>query len=130
MLSRSLSCSLSRSLTLTHLGCCRPGRHHARSPGGSVLLKAPIWRVLGSRNCSSWRCARRIIISMRITSERGKAALRRNSARMCGVKPGLSWAARNSCLYRPSTCFCRRLSTLMDSRVNSETLIRPSRTSS
>lgn len=96
---------------------CQQQQHHSlvsvrftcRQLVSSGLEKEPSCLVLTSLSCSSCLWPRRYRYSMCITSVFLMRALTRNSSRMRGMKPGLSWPARRNCRYRARTCFCSLL---------------------
>uniref|UniRef100_A0A3P9PW41 Uncharacterized protein n=1 Tax=Poecilia reticulata TaxID=8081 RepID=A0A3P9PW41_POERE len=88
-------------------------RHALDGSGGSVgqpgslpLEKEPSCLVLASLSCCSCRWPRRYRYSMCITSVFLMRAFSRNSSRILGRKPGLSFPARRKWRYRARTCFC------------------------
>uniref|UniRef100_A0A4W2CCH3 Secreted protein n=1 Tax=Bos indicus x Bos taurus TaxID=30522 RepID=A0A4W2CCH3_BOBOX len=83
------------------------------SVGPRVRTKAPMAVAWPERSIWSWRRPRRYRYSMRSTSERGRQACCRNSARTRASAPGFPRPARNSSRYRLRTCLCNRLCRLM-----------------
>ncbi|KAL4831013.1 hypothetical protein H8958_006046, partial [Nasalis larvatus] len=86
-------------------------------PGSSVgarwRTKAPMAVAWPERSSCSWRRPRRYRYSMRSTSERGRPACCRNSARTRASAPGFPRPARSRSRYRLRTCLCSRLCRLM-----------------
>uniref|UniRef100_A0A3B3TTN4 Uncharacterized protein n=1 Tax=Poecilia latipinna TaxID=48699 RepID=A0A3B3TTN4_9TELE len=78
-------------------------------PGSLPLEKEPSCLVLASLSCCSCRWPRRYRYSMCITSVFLMRAFSRNSSRILGRKPGLSFPARRKWRYRARTCFCSLL---------------------
>uniref|UniRef100_A0A671F835 Uncharacterized protein n=1 Tax=Rhinolophus ferrumequinum TaxID=59479 RepID=A0A671F835_RHIFE len=94
------------------------GALRALAPLGSSIAprgrtKAPMAVAWPSRSSCSWRRPRRYRYSMRSTSERGRQACCRNSARTRASAPGFPRPARSSSRYRLRTCLWSRLSRLM-----------------
>ncbi|CAH7367422.1 E130208F15Rik [Phodopus roborovskii] len=89
----------------------------AVSPGSSVgprgRTKVPMAVAWPERSSCSWRRPRRYRYSIRSTSERGRLACCRNSARTRASAPGFPRPARSSSRYRLRTCLCSRLGRLM-----------------
>uniref|UniRef100_A0A8C4KV08 Uncharacterized protein n=1 Tax=Equus asinus asinus TaxID=83772 RepID=A0A8C4KV08_EQUAS len=83
------------------------------SVGPRGRTKAPMAVAWPERSSWSWRRPRRYRYSMRRTSERGRQACCRNSARTRASAPGFPRAARSSSRYRLRTCLCSRLGRLM-----------------
>uniref|UniRef100_A0A8C8YKM6 Uncharacterized protein n=1 Tax=Prolemur simus TaxID=1328070 RepID=A0A8C8YKM6_PROSS len=83
------------------------------SAGPRRRTKAPMALAWPERSSWSWRCPRRYRYSMRSTSERGRQACLRNSARTRASAPGFPRPARSSSRNRLSTCLCSRLCRLM-----------------
>lgn len=85
----------------------------AVSPGSSVgprgRTKVPMAVAWPERSSCSWRRPRRYRYSIRSTSERGRLACCRNSARTRASAPGFPRPARRSSRYRLRTCLCSRL---------------------
>uniref|UniRef100_A0A286XF91 Uncharacterized protein n=1 Tax=Cavia porcellus TaxID=10141 RepID=A0A286XF91_CAVPO len=88
--------------------------HQAGSSSGprgrTKVLMAVVWPERSSWSC---RRPRRYRYSMRRTSERGRLACWRNSARTRASAPGFPRPARNSSRYRLRICRCNRLGRLM-----------------
>uniref|UniRef100_A0A8D2ELB1 Uncharacterized protein n=1 Tax=Theropithecus gelada TaxID=9565 RepID=A0A8D2ELB1_THEGE len=85
-------------------------------PGSSVgargRTKAPMAVAWPERSSCSWRRPRRYRYSMRSTSERGRPACCRNSARTRASAPGFPRPARSRSRYRLRTCLCTVLGIL------------------
>uniref|UniRef100_A0ABI8APF1 Uncharacterized protein n=1 Tax=Felis catus TaxID=9685 RepID=A0ABI8APF1_FELCA len=74
---------------------------------------APIAVAWPDRSSCSWRRPRRYRYSIRSTSERGRQACCRNSARTRASAPGFPRPARRSSRYKLRICLCSRLGRLM-----------------
>uniref|UniRef100_A0A452V4Z1 Uncharacterized protein n=1 Tax=Ursus maritimus TaxID=29073 RepID=A0A452V4Z1_URSMA len=83
------------------------------SVGPRGRTKAPMAVAWPERSSCSWRRPRRYRYSIRSTSERGKEACCRNSARTRASAPGFPRPARSSSRYKLKTCLCSRLGRLM-----------------
>lgn len=73
------------------------------------LEKEPSCFVFTSFSWSSCRWPRLKRYSMCMTSVFLRREFSRNSSRILGMNPGLSWPARRNCRYSASTCFCSLL---------------------
>uniref|UniRef100_A0A8C2MDC3 RIKEN cDNA E130208F15 gene n=1 Tax=Cricetulus griseus TaxID=10029 RepID=A0A8C2MDC3_CRIGR len=85
----------------------------ASSVGPRGRTKMPMAVAWPERSSCSWRFPRRYRYSMRSTSERGRPACCRNSARTRASAPGFPRPARSSSRYRLRICLCSRLGRLM-----------------
>uniref|UniRef100_A0A673ULR4 Uncharacterized protein n=1 Tax=Suricata suricatta TaxID=37032 RepID=A0A673ULR4_SURSU len=91
------------------------------SVGPRGRTNAPMAVAWPERSSCSWRRPRRYRYSIRSTSERGREACCRNSARTRASAPGFPRPARSSSRYKLRTCLCSLLGRLMGtgSRPNS-----------
>uniref|UniRef100_A0A5F9C324 Uncharacterized protein n=1 Tax=Oryctolagus cuniculus TaxID=9986 RepID=A0A5F9C324_RABIT len=91
----------------------RLGLSSSMGGGPRGRTKAPMALAWPERSSWSWRCPRRYRYSMRRTSERGRLACSRNSARTRASAPGFPRPARSSSRYRLRTCLWSLLCRLM-----------------
>lgn len=99
------------------------------STGSSVgtrgRTKVPMAVAWPERSSCSWRRPRRYRYSIRSTSERGRLACCRNSARTRASAPGFPRPARSSSRYKLRICRCSRLGRLMTAAPRSIARILP-----